>query len=77
LCKDQLRRHLDREGTSYRSLFDEVRDTLAVEMLGAAGLTVAEVATRLGYAEPASFTHAFTRWRGTPPSHYRRKHTQR
>jgi AraC-like DNA-binding protein len=71
-----LRRHLDREGTSYRALLDEVRDTLAVEMLTTAGLTVSEVATRLGYAEPASFTHAFTRWRGVPPSHYRRRHAR-
>jgi len=68
-----LRRHLEREDTSYRVLLDEVRDTLAVEMLTTAGLTVAEVATRLGYAEPASFTHAFTRWRGMPPSEYRRQ----
>jgi AraC-like DNA-binding protein len=67
-----LRRHLEREGSSYRALLDEVRDTLAVEMLTTAGLTVSEVAARLGYAEPASFTHAFTRWRGVPPSEYRR-----
>jgi AraC-like DNA-binding protein len=66
-----LRRHLERDGTSYRALLDEVRDTLAVEMLTTTGLTVTEIAARLGYAEPASFTHAFTRWRGVPPSQYR------
>jgi AraC-like DNA-binding protein len=67
-----LRRHLAKEGTSYRALLDEVRDTLAVAMLTTAGLTVAEVAARLGYSEPASFTHAFQRWHGVPPSEYRR-----
>jgi AraC-like DNA-binding protein len=67
-----LRRHLAKEGTSYRALLDEVRDTLAVAMLTTAGLTVAEVATRLGYSEPASFTHAFTRWHDVPPSRYGR-----
>jgi AraC-like DNA-binding protein len=67
-----LRRHLAKEGTSYRALLDEIRDTLGVAMLTTAGLTVAEVATRLGYSEPASFTHAFVRWHGVPPSEYRR-----
>jgi AraC-like DNA-binding protein len=66
-----LRRHLQREGTSYRTLLDEVRDTLAIELLTTVGLTVSEVATRLGYTDPTSFTHAFTRWRGQPPSAYR------
>jgi AraC-like DNA-binding protein len=46
--------------------------TLAIELLSHAGLTVEEVAVRLGYADTASFTHAFTRWRGNPPSQYRR-----
>lgn len=26
---------------------------------------------RLGYAETAAFTHAFSRWHGVPPSRYR------
>jgi AraC-like DNA-binding protein len=34
-------------------------------------MSVAEVAERLGYAEPASFSHAFKRWKGTPPHVYR------
>jgi AraC-like DNA-binding protein len=66
-----LRRRLDAEGTSFRGLVAEVRETLAIELLANTGLTVEEVAVRLGYADPASFTHAFTRWRGKPPSSYR------
>jgi AraC-like DNA-binding protein len=68
-----LRRHLESEGTSFRALVTEVRETLALELLANTGLTVDEVATRLGYAETASFTHAFKRWRGMPPSHARRR----
>ncbi|UTI66247.1 AraC family transcriptional regulator [Paraconexibacter antarcticus] len=68
-----LRRHLEREGTSFRALVTEVRETLAIELLSNTGLTVDEVATRLGYSETASFTHAFKRWRGAPPSHFRRR----
>jgi AraC-like DNA-binding protein len=68
-----LRRHLAAAGTSYRALLEEVRDTLAGELL-ADGLTVEQVAKRLGYSETASFTHAYTRWHGIPPSQHRRPH---
>jgi AraC-like DNA-binding protein len=67
-----LRRHLETEGTSFRGLVTEVRVTLALELLSNTGLTVDEVATRLGYSETASFSHAFKRWRGVPPSQCRR-----
>lgn len=61
-----LRRRLTEEGVSFRGLVDEVREALAEELLGA-GLGVEQVARRLGYAETASFTHAFTRWKGRSP----------
>jgi AraC-like DNA-binding protein len=61
-----LRRQLAAEGASYRGLVEEVRETLAEELLRA-GLPVQQVARRLGYAETASFTHAFTRWKGSSP----------
>lgn len=70
IAERTLHRRLVDEGTSFRALVDEVRETLGTELL-AAGLTVAEVARRLGYSETAAFTHAFTRWTGTPPSRYR------
>lgn len=62
-----LHRKLAAESTSYRTLVDEVRATLAAELL-ASGLTVEETARRLGYSEAAAFTHAHTRWTGHPPS---------
>lgn len=66
-----LRRRLLDEGTSYKALTDEVRETLAEELLSAAQMSVEQIAERLGYAEPASFIHAFKRWKGTPPHRYR------
>ena len=66
-----LRRHLAGEDTTYRALRDEVRSTLAVELLKTVGLSVGEVAARLGYSDPVAFTHAFTRWKGAPPSAFR------
>ncbi|MCU1646262.1 MAG: AraC family transcriptional regulator [Nocardia sp.] len=66
-----LHRKLAAEQTSYRALVDEVRETIAVELLSN-GLTVEEVARHLGYSETAAFTHAYIRWRGHPPSHQRK-----
>lgn len=62
-----LRRRLADEGTSFRTLVDEVREALAEELLATGSLPVEQVARRLGYAETASFTHAFTRWKGVSP----------
>lgn len=66
-----LRRRLLEEGTSYKALTDEVRETLAEELLSAANLSVEQIAERLGYSEAASFIHAFKRWKGRPPHSYR------
>jgi AraC-like DNA-binding protein len=67
-----LHRHLAAEGVSFRQLQDEVRQALAEEML-AHGMTVEEVADRLGYSGASSFTHAFKRWKGVSPSTYRQQ----
>ncbi|MFC3961398.1 AraC family transcriptional regulator [Nocardia jiangsuensis] len=67
-----LRRRLAEAGTSYRGLLDEVRRTLAEELLAATPMSVDDVALRLGYAEATPFIHAFKRWTGTTPAAYRR-----
>ena len=67
-----LRRHLAAEGTSFRSLLDEVRLALAEELLLSGQLKLSEIAERLGYAESAPFIHAFKRWKGMTPDQYRR-----
>ena len=71
-----LHRHLAAEGTNFRLLIDEVRGVLAEEMLSHR-MSVAEVAERLGYAESASFSHAFKRWKGTAPGIYRARLSKR
>ncbi|HNA51256.1 MAG TPA: helix-turn-helix transcriptional regulator, partial [Mycobacterium sp.] len=62
-----LHRRLTKEGTSFRALLDEVRATLAAELLDS-GFTVEETAGRLGYSETAAFSRAYSRWNGHPPS---------
>ncbi|RDH74921.1 AraC family transcriptional regulator [Mycolicibacterium moriokaense] len=69
-----LRRRLAEEGTSFRAITNDVRSTLATELLSQVGLTVEQVARRLGYAETAAFNHAFSRWFGVAPNEYRRMH---
>lgn len=66
-----LRRMLEAENTSFRSLSDEVRQTLAEEMLGLGKFSVKDVAARLGYSEVSSFTNAFKRWTGRAPRDWR------
>jgi AraC-like DNA-binding protein len=68
-----LRRRLAAEGTSFRALTNDVRATLAAELLSQVGLSVEQVARRLGYAETAAFNHAFSRWFGLAPNEYRRR----
>jgi AraC-like DNA-binding protein len=66
-----LRRQLDHEHTSYRELRNDVAHALAVELLSVVGLSVNEVARRLGYSDATAFSHAFRRWTGRPASDYR------
>ena len=67
-----LRRHLTAEGASFRALLEEVRSTLAEELMTRATLTHSEIAERLGYADVTTFIEAFRRWRGVPPSEFRK-----
>ncbi|MFE3099536.1 helix-turn-helix domain-containing protein [Nocardia tengchongensis] len=66
-----LSRRLNEEGTSFRTLLDEVRQVLSEELLDRTDMTTEQVAARLGYAEAASFIRAFRRWQGCPPQEYR------
>lgn len=67
-----LHNQLAREGTSYRELLEEIRETLAEGLLMSSRLTVDEIAARLDYADTSSFVTAFKRWKGVPPGEYKR-----
>lgn len=66
-----LSRRLNEEGTSFRALLDEVRQTMSELLLAHTDMTTEQVAARLGYAEAASFIRAFRRWQGCPPQTFR------
>ncbi len=58
-------------GTTFREHLTEVRMERAAELLERRGLTVREVAHRIGYRQPAQFAKAFRRHRGLAPSAFR------
>ncbi|SCK13616.1 AraC family transcriptional regulator [Vogesella sp. LIG4] len=67
-----LRRKLAATGTSFQAQLDRARHQQALHLLHHSNLTIAQIAEQLGFAEPASFRHAFTRWTGRLPSELRR-----
>jgi len=57
--------------TTFRDHLTRVRMEKAAELLAGRGLTVREVAHRVGYRQPAQFAKAFRRHQGVAPSDYR------
>jgi transcriptional regulator GlxA family with amidase domain len=57
--------------TTFRTHLTQVRMTRAAEMLRATALSVRDIATRVGYRQPAQFAKAFRRHYGCSPSEYR------
>src|SRR5262245_19289507 len=57
--------------TTFREHLTAVRMERAGEKLSSRGLTVREVAHRVGYRQPAQFAKAFRRHHGASPSTYR------
>ena len=57
--------------TTFREHLTAVRMDRAADLLKSRGLTVREVAHRVGYRQPAQFAKAFRRHHGQAPSDYR------
>jgi AraC-like DNA-binding protein len=73
MSERNLTRHLAAEDTSYSALLVEVQAERAKNFLRSPILSVAQIAYRLGYTEPAAFTRAFTRWAGISPLKWRQE----
>lgn len=63
-----LKRKLERIGTHFQALLDEVRYRDAQRLLENPDLDIQRIASALGYTDPPSFTRAFKRWSGKTPS---------
>jgi len=62
-----LQRRLAQEGTTFQALLEATRAELARAYL-AEGWSVTETAFALGFSDASSFSRAFRRWTGAPPS---------
>lgn len=76
MSRRTLARRLKDNGSSFRqvlevSLFDSAR-----HLLQSSSLPLLEIADRLGYADPASFSRAFKRWSGMTPREWRHRRLQ-
>jgi AraC family transcriptional regulator of adaptative response / methylphosphotriester-DNA alkyltransferase methyltransferase len=69
----QLQRAFAEAGnTSFRDELAKVRMQHARDLLAADHLPVRQVASSVGYHQPAQFAKSFRRYHGEPPSTYRR-----
>jgi transcriptional regulator GlxA family with amidase domain len=68
----QLQRAFAEAGeTTFRTYLQEVRMRRAAELLRGSSLPINQVASAVGYRQPAQFAKAFRRHHGTPPSRFR------
>lgn len=68
-----LRRHLQKEETSFQRIKDECRLEAAIHYLGCQDLTNVVIAERLGFDEASAFFRAFKKWTGLTPGEYRKQ----
>ena len=71
LSKRTFFRRLAEEGTSFQTLLDQTRASIACEYLENTRLPISEIADRCGYSDEANFRKAFQRWREVSPSQWR------
>lgn len=70
----QLQRiYLEVGNTTFREQLTQVRMDRAAELLSQNGVTVREVANRVGYRQAAQFAKAFRTHHGMSPSEYRKR----
>jgi AraC-like DNA-binding protein len=62
-----LRRYLAQEQVTFLQIREEVRKILADYYLSLTQISIEQISEWLGYAEPASFIHAYKRWHGKTP----------
>lgn len=69
-----LQRRLAEMGTNYSEIVAEVRLDTACHLLAESSERISQIALRLGYAGPSSFSRTFMRMTKTQPAAYRRQY---
>lgn len=73
LSRSTLQRYLRSHGTSYQGLLEEVRKSIACDLLKHSALPIRDIADMLGYTHLGNFTRAFIQWTGSSPTTFRRE----
>jgi AraC-like DNA-binding protein len=68
-----LRRSLERSGTTFRALTNEMRHQRARDMLATTTRPIKSIADERGFDTPSNFSRSFKRSTGTSPSTFRRR----
>ena len=68
----KLQRQLKREGTTFNTLLNKVRQDLAQKYLREEDTSMTEIAFLLGFSESSAFSRAFRRWMGVSPTTFRK-----
>jgi AraC-like DNA-binding protein len=67
-----LQRELQKEGTTFRQVLDELRQDLALEYLrDSRQHSITDISFLLGFSEPSVLHRYFRRWMGMTPQQYR------
>jgi AraC-like DNA-binding protein len=77
MSEQTMRRKLSAEGTSFQQIKDDVRYSLANQLLKNSALKIAQISQSLGFSEARAFSRAYQQWAGITPKMYRahrRKH---
>ena len=77
MSRRQLFRRLRAEGMTCQEIVDDVKFSRARHFLEVGDAPIAEIAFALGFPDQSSFTRAFARWSGMPPSEWRRRPSDR
>lgn len=71
MSRRTLQRRITAEGMTFRSLLDEARRELGIQLLADPAARVDEIACFLGYGDTNSFYRAFKEWTGMTPMRWR------
>ncbi len=71
LSTQSLRRRLDKEGSSFRKMKEDIRREVALTWLRDSSLPISEISRRCGFAESNGLSRAMKAWVSMSPSQYR------
>ncbi|MBU2941424.1 AraC family transcriptional regulator [Shimia thalassica] len=68
-----IQRILSARGTSYSRMKDDVRKTLALDLVGNTNTPIASIAMQVGLSGPSALNRVFRHWTGKTPTSFRKE----